>query len=181
MKDVERGGEDAHERTEASAASADAARRALCMKRPFRSRNQEAAISLLVAAERLRRSITRIVEPSGVTLQQYNVLRILRGAHPDPLPTLEIAARMIESTPGVTRLLDRLESKGWVRRDRCIEDRRQVHCRITPAGLALLAELDAAIDLVDDRIADVLDPQEIDSLVSLLDEVIEVYDDPPLP
>jgi len=181
MKRAEGKREGARDLAETPLDLAEGARRALRMTRPFRSRSQQAAISLLVAAERLRNSITRIVEPFGVTHQQYNVLRILRGVHPDPLPTLEIGVRMIESTPGVTRLLDRLESKGWVRRDRCTEDRRQVHCRITPAGLALLEELDPAIDLVDERIAVVLDPQEIDSLVSLLDEVIEAYGESPLP
>jgi DNA-binding MarR family transcriptional regulator len=181
MKRVEGERESALPQTNAERASSGAAWRALRQTRPFHSRSQEAAISILVAAERLRRSITRVVEPFGVTHQQYNVLRILRGVHPNPLPTLEIGDRMIESTPGVTRLLDRLESKGWVRRERCIADRRQVHCRITPAGLALLEQLDPAIDLIDDRLAEVLDPQEIDSLVSLLDEVIEAYGDPTVP
>jgi DNA-binding MarR family transcriptional regulator len=178
MKRLEGKGEGAREHTVAPSASMGAARRVLRQERPFGTMSQEATVSVLVAAERLRRSITRVVEPFGVTHQQYNVLRILRGAHPEPLPTLEIATRMIESTPGVTRLLDRLENKGWVRRDRCIEDRRQVHCRITPAGLALLEEMDPVIERIDRRIGDVLDARKTRSLVALLDEVIEAYGDP---
>ena len=64
--------------------------------RPFRSAGQEASIGLLRTADELRRYFSTILEPSGITTQQYNVLRILRGAGPEGLPTLEIAARMIE-------------------------------------------------------------------------------------
>jgi DNA-binding MarR family transcriptional regulator len=115
-------------------------------RRPFPSPAQEAAVALLRTADVLRRSFASAVAGAGVTGQQYNVLRILRGSSPAPLPTLDIAERMIEETPGITRLLDRLERKGWVRRERCPEDRRQVLCWITPAGLALLAGLDPAVE-----------------------------------
>ena len=70
------------------------------------------------------------------------MLRILRGAGPEGLPTLEIAARMIEHSPGVTRLLDRLEARKLVRRVRCPEDRRQVLCHATEAARRLLAGLE---------------------------------------
>src|SRR5215208_2200660 len=94
--------------------------------RPFRSRQQEAVLALLRTSDVVRRFLARIVEPHGITLQQYNVLRILRGAGEEGIPTLAIGERMIEQAPGITRLLDRLESKGLVRRSRCPEDRRQV-------------------------------------------------------
>src|SRR5437867_4356503 len=93
--------------------------RELKQTRPFPSRRQEAAVALLRTADRLRHLLTRWLEPAGITAQQYNVLRILRGALPGPLPTLEIAERMIERTPGITRLLDRLEAKRLVGRERC--------------------------------------------------------------
>jgi DNA-binding MarR family transcriptional regulator len=103
-------------------------------------------LDLLRTVDVVRRFLTRVVEPQGITLQQFNVLRILRGAEratpPTGLPTLEIAERMVEHAPGITRLLDRLEAKSLVARRRCPEDRRQVLCRITPAGLALLTRLD---------------------------------------
>jgi DNA-binding MarR family transcriptional regulator len=93
-------------------------------------------------ADLVRRHATAMVEPHGITLQQFNVLRILRGAGDTGLPTLEVAERMIEQTPGVTRLLDRLEAKELVRRQRCPKDRRQHLCWITPKGLALLEKID---------------------------------------
>ncbi len=99
-------------------------------------------MGLFRTADHVRRLLASVVEPGGITLQQYNVLRILRGAGLVGLPTLEIANRMIEQAPGVTRLLDRMELKGLVRRERCPEDRRQVLCYITDAGGALLAALD---------------------------------------
>ncbi len=93
-------------------------------------------MSLLEAADRVRRHFQAILEPHGLTLQQFNVLRILRGAGEDGLPTLEVGQRMIEKTPGVTRLLDRLESKGWVTRERCRRDRRRVFCRTSRSRAA---------------------------------------------
>jgi DNA-binding MarR family transcriptional regulator len=113
--------------------------------RPFSSRHEEAAISLMRTADLIRRLVGSVVEPHDITVQQYNVLRILRGAGEQGLPTLEIAERMIEQTPGITRLIDRLEEKKLVDRKRCEEDRRRVWCRITPTGLALLAKLDAPV------------------------------------
>src|SRR5213078_2794277 len=102
-------------------------------------------VALIRTADVVRRAVGDVVEPHGITAQQYNVLRILRGAGQDGLPTLEIAERMIEQTPGITRLIDRLESKRLVERERSSIDRRCVYCRITKAGLDLLARLDAPV------------------------------------
>jgi DNA-binding MarR family transcriptional regulator len=110
-------------------------------QRPFESIRHEALLSILYTADAIRRRTARLLEPYDVTPQQYNVLRILRGAGKSGLPTLEIAGRMIEQAPGITRMIDRLEMKGWVVRERG-SDRRQVVCRIAPKGLDLLAELD---------------------------------------
>src|SRR5204863_9342501 len=107
-----------------------ALQREIRQRKPFRSPTQEAVVGLLRSTDRVRRARAGVVEPRGITLQQYNVLRILRGARPRGLPTLEIAARMVEHAPGITRLLDRLEAKTLVRRQRPAGDRRQVVCRI---------------------------------------------------
>src|SRR5216683_1961369 len=112
-------------------------------RRPFPSVAHEAIVALLRTADLVRRQVATLVEPHGITTQQYNVLRILRGAGADGLPTLEVADRMIEQTPGVTRLLDRLEAKELVRRQRCPKDRRQHLCWISPEGLSLLDKIDA--------------------------------------
>ncbi|HNV04034.1 MAG TPA: MarR family transcriptional regulator [Vicinamibacterales bacterium] len=133
-------------------------------------------VAVLRAADLLRRRTAAIVEPAGITTQQFNVLRILRGARAggeDALPTLEVGSRMIEQTPGVTRLLDRLEAKGLVSRRRCPEDRRQHRCRITPRGLGLLAALDDPI-LEDSRQAlRRLTARQQAALAGLLDAVGE--------
>ncbi|HSP14331.1 MAG TPA: MarR family transcriptional regulator [Thermoanaerobaculia bacterium] len=113
--------------------------------RPFQTTAEEAAIALMRTADLVRRAVASIVEPHGITPQQYNVLRILRGAGEKGLPTLEVAERMVEQTPGITRLIDRLERKRLVLRERCPTDRRQVFCRITKEGLALLAKLDGPV------------------------------------
>jgi len=120
------------------------------------------------AADRLRRRFTAVLEPHDLTVQQYNVLRILRGALPDPLPTMEIAERMMEKTPAITGLLDRLESKRLVARERQSDDRRCVRCSITPAGRELLAALDGPIDRADAEALAGLDGEEIRRLTRLL-------------
>lgn len=114
-------------------------------RRPFAGPEDEAAVSLLRRADRLRVRLTGVVESWGITLQQYNVLRILRGAGEEGLPTLEIAARMIEHSPGITRLLERLEAKGLVARRHCPRDRRRVLCHATGRALRVLAALDAPV------------------------------------
>jgi MarR family transcriptional regulator, organic hydroperoxide resistance regulator len=140
-------------------------------RRPFRSRQQEAVLALLRTTDVVRRFLTRIVEPHGITLQQYNVLRILRGAGDEGIPTLAIGERMIEQTPGITRLLDRLEAKGLVCRKRCTEDRRQVLCWLTAPGRELLAGLDGSVDAIDDGALGMLAPAEVDALIGLLDQI----------
>jgi len=141
--------------------------------KPFASREQEAALALLRTSDKLRRQLTAVVEPHGVTLQQYNVLRILRGAGKAGLPTLEIAFRMIEQTPGITRLLDRLESKALVRRERCAEDRRQVLCWITAEGSRIVNGMDALVDQADTTMLSSLSKAEISTLLVLLEKLRE--------
>lgn len=135
------------------------------------SRVQTAVVQILRTADALRRRLGSVVEGHGVTLQQYNVLRILRGSHPEPLQTLEVAERMIEQQPGITRLLDRLEAEGLVRRQRCSQDRRRVHAWITENGLALLADMDAPVEDADAATLAELDEAEIAEMVRLLEEV----------
>ena len=143
----------------------------LKQSKPFHSRGQEAYLTLLRTADDMRRRVSLVLEPAGVTLQQYNVLRILRGAGKDGLPTLAIGERMIERTPGITRLIDRMEEKGWVDRERCTEDRRRVWCRITDEGLRVLAPLDGPVNAVDDLLEDVLDQRELATLIDQLDAI----------
>jgi DNA-binding MarR family transcriptional regulator len=145
-----------------------ALQRELQQEHPFRSRGQESVIALLHTADVLRRHLSRVVEPHGITLQQYNVLRILRGAGEAGLPTLSIAERMVEQTPGVTRLLDRLEAKNLVSRCRGESDRRQVLCRLTSTGRTLLAQLDPDMDEADEAGVAMLRPDDKQRLLELL-------------
>jgi DNA-binding MarR family transcriptional regulator len=143
----------------------------IAQRKPFHSPQQEAGVALLRTADVVRRRIARFIEPAGITGQQYNVLRILRGANDEGLPTLEIARRMIEQTPGITRLLDRLERRRLVRRERCASDRRQVLCWITQDGQALLEGLDATIDRADQEVLGRLDLADLSRLIELLDTI----------
>jgi DNA-binding MarR family transcriptional regulator len=145
--------------------------RELGMSRPFSSLGQEAALSVLHTADLVRRHLAAAMEGSGVTLQQFNVLRILRGAGPEGLPTLTIAERMIEHAPGITRLIDRLAKKGWVERRRGVEDRRCVYCTITDAGRQILDQLSPAVEAADSSVLEMLDQDEQRRLVELLDKV----------
>jgi len=138
--------------------------------KPFRSRRQEAMLAIVRTADVLKRR-WRVAEEFGVTGQQYNVLRILRGAHPEPLPTMEIASRMIENTPGITGLLDRLEEKGLVQRARDADDRRCSRCSITAKGMKLLAEMDEPINQSEEAALSILDGKDVDRLIDILEQV----------
>jgi DNA-binding MarR family transcriptional regulator len=144
-------------------------------QRAAHSVGQEAVLALLRTASILQRFYARIIEPHGLTYQQYNVLRILRSAGSRGLPTLAIRDQMVEQAPGITRLIDRLESDGLVRRERGAPDRRQVFCRITPAGLTLLRRLDAPIAEADDAALGMLSATEKRTLTRLLDRVRAAY------
>jgi DNA-binding MarR family transcriptional regulator len=139
--------------------------------RPFHSPQQEALLSILRTAALLRHRITASLDPHGLSPEQYNVLRILRGAGESGLPTLEVAARLIEPTPAITRLLDKLEAKKLVRRRRCADDRRQVLCWITGAGSDLLNKLDPLFAGSEHNLLAMLDAEDLQRLISLLNRV----------
>jgi DNA-binding MarR family transcriptional regulator len=148
-----------------------ALREELKQTRPFHSSAHEALLSVLRTAALVQRVTAQVVGVSGITVQQYNVLRILRGAGDAGLATLAIRDRMIEEAAGITRLLDKLESAGFVLRGRSTPDRRQVLCHITPAGLSLLAELDAPLEAMTEAACSTLDDAEKAALVELLGAV----------
>lgn len=143
----------------------------IAQSRPFSSASQEATLGLFRTADQLKRHLAQAIEPGGMTMQQYNVLRILRGAGDEGLPTLTIAERMIERTPGITRLIDKLSGLGLVRRERQQHDRRCVLCFITAEGLERLATLDAPVEAADADSLGMLDEGEIRQLIALLDRI----------
>ena len=140
--------------------------------RPFRSKSQEAGLALVRTAHLLRREAEAICAVENITAQQYNVLRILRGAR-GPLPTMEISARMIEPSCGITRLIATLEERELVKREQWAGDRRQVLCQITTAGLRILDRLEEPMNRFDDRITGNLSPDHIDALLEALGEIRE--------
>ncbi|MFI5184540.1 MAG: MarR family winged helix-turn-helix transcriptional regulator [Vicinamibacteria bacterium] len=139
--------------------------------KPFASPEQEGFLALLRTTDLARRRFAGVVEPHGITGQQYNVLRILMGSGPPGLPTLEIADRMIEQAPGITRLLDRLEAKGLVERVRCPRDRRRVLVHITRQGMRLLSELRSAVEATHREALGGLGRSDLMELIRLLDAV----------
>ncbi len=129
------------------------------------------AVSILRTAAAIDRHFAQIVSRTGVTIQQYNVLRILRGAGTEGMPTLFIRDRMIHAAPGITRLLDKLERAGLARRERGSPDRRQVFCYITERGLAVLEELDEEMRQADEIAVGNLTEEEQEQLLELLEGV----------
>lgn len=119
----------------------------------FASPQQEALLNLVVAANYLREQSERVVSAFDITLPQYNVLRILRGVHPNGHPRGEIAERMLDRAPDITRIVDRLAAKNLVERDRSGDDRRHSITHITPEGLRLLERLDPPMQQAFDEVA----------------------------
>ena len=113
-------------------------------RKRFSHPEEEAFLDLLRTTDLLSRGPSQVFKAEDLSSTQYNVLRILRGA-PEGLPCGEIGNRMITRDPDITRLLDRLEKRGFISRARDIKDRRMVLTRITPEGLELLARLDEPV------------------------------------
>jgi len=110
-------------------------------KRRFDSLEQEAFLGLWRTYDRLKALEDELFERYDLTPQQYNVLRLLKGSHPSALRTLDLAARLVSRAPDITRMLDKLEGRNLVERERPSDNRRVVEVRISPAGIALLREL----------------------------------------
>ena len=133
---------------------------------------QKAMVSMLVAAGRLAQALDDVCAGHGVTHDQYNVLRILRGAHPQGHPRFAIGERLMNRAPDVTRLLDRLARDGLVERSRSDEDRRLSISTVTPAGLELLRELDPEILAVHERFARRLKAKEVAEVARLCEKLL---------
>jgi len=145
----------------------------LQQSRPFPSLEAEAAVNLLRTAETVMRGLAAAVKPRGLSPEQFNVLRILRGAGGAGLPCGEIASRMVTRDPDMTRLLDRLEARELIVRKRETKDRRVVTTRILPAGLRLLAVLEGPVEQEGKRLLGHLDKKRLRQLVVLLEAVRE--------
>lgn len=114
----------------------------LQQSKPFRHVEEEVFLNIQRTADSMMQGFLDVLRPCGLSITQYNVLRILRGAGDQGVTCKEIAARMVTRDPDITRLLDRLERRALLTRNRAKEDRRFVSIRISPEGLGLLKDLD---------------------------------------
>jgi DNA-binding MarR family transcriptional regulator len=135
----------------------------------FDSAEQEVFLGVVRTAEVIQRPFAELFKSAGISITQYNVLRILRGAGAAGLACQEIAQRMVTRDPDLTRLLDRLQSSGLLHRQRDRADRRVVITRITESGLALLAKLDEPVRNLHVRQLAHLGPERLRVLSDLLD------------
>ncbi len=128
-------------------------------------------VALLQTADALSQEAEQLLKAAGLTGTQYNVLRILRGAEPEGLPCRGISDRMISHDPDMTRLLDRMEKRGMITRERQTDDRRVVKTRITPRALSLLKTLDHPVHELHKRQFRHMPAARLKILSRLLEEV----------
>lgn len=149
-------------------------------KRPFRSVQEEVVLALARTADLLSAPMNELLRTADLSASQYNVLRILRGAGDEGLPCGEISSRMVRRDPDLTRLLDRLEARGLVKRARGVADRRVVTATITPAALELLEELDEPVDEMLKRTLAGVPVSRLKMLLEILEEFRSAAAKPPL-
>jgi len=145
--------------------------RELKQTRPFASPVQEAVLSIKRTAALLDLRLAELLRPFGLTPAQYNVLRILRGAGADGLPRCDVQGRLVAPVADTTRLLDRLETMGFVTRTRSTEDRRVVTSKITPRGLAVLDKVAAPLKELEQNEVGQISDARLRTLIGILDEV----------
>jgi DNA-binding MarR family transcriptional regulator len=134
-------------------------------------------VSLLRTADALARGAEALIKPYGLSATQYNILRILRGAGEKGLACREVGCRLISRDPDITRLLDRMESRGIIARAREAQDRRVVKTRITAEGLRLLEELDQPMHELHRRQLRHLPAKQLRQLSNLLDRARGDHDE----
>lgn len=141
----------------------------LQQRKPFRHLEEEVFLNIQRTADSMMQEIHDVLRPFGLSVTQYNVLRILRGAGAAGVTCKDIAARMITRDPDITRLLDRLERRNLLTRARAKEDRRFVSIRITDEGLALLGDLDLPIENKQLELMSHATPQQLRDVIELLE------------
>jgi DNA-binding MarR family transcriptional regulator len=139
-------------------------------QRHFRNLNQKSMVNLIYTYHWVVEKIKDLLSTEGITLQQYNILRILRGSFPEPLSTLQIRDRMLDKMSDTSRIVDRLVVKGLAQKNISKTDKRLVDVMITEEGRTLLAKLDLHNDELD-SIANALSEDEMNILNNLLDKL----------
>lgn len=139
-------------------------------QKQFRNEYDKLVINMLYSGGWMDAILTRRLKPYRVSVQQYNILRILRGQHPNPATVNLLKERMLDKMSNASRLVEKLRVKGLVERHICEQDRRAVDVLITQKGLDLLAEIDSMLDGWDETFK-TLTPEEASNLNSLLDKL----------
>jgi DNA-binding MarR family transcriptional regulator len=143
----------------------------LQQNKPFQYIEEEAFLNVQRTADVLMQALLALLKPSGLSATQYNVLRILRGAGSSGMTCKDIGSRLITPDPDITRLLDRLEKRHLVSRNRAREDRRFVTIQITSQGLEVLSQLDGPIRELQVQMFHELGQERVIQLVDLLEDV----------
>jgi DNA-binding MarR family transcriptional regulator len=136
----------------------------------FKSSLQKSVVNIIYTSNWLSLRQARLLKPFGLTTQQYNILRILRGQHPNPASITLLTERMLDKMSNASRLVEKLVSKKLVERTICPSDRRQVNVVINDAGLELLSRLDGTMDDLEGEGMQ-LSETELELLSNLLDRL----------
>ena len=140
-------------------------------QKKFESVEQEAVLNILVASSHIKLKVETACARFGISLSQFNVLRILNGKYPEGYPRGDIISRMIEPAPDVTRLIDRLIKANLVERYYSSEDRRLSLARITQKGQSLLKKIKPEIDALNGLVSNNLNKTESKQLCTLLEKI----------
>lgn len=143
---------------------------------PFEGPDQEAMLGLLVASAAVRGELNEICARHGILASQYNILRILAGGPPNGYPRCDIIDRMIDQGPDVTRLVDELEEKGLVERQRSEEDRRKMMHRITEKGRELLQDVTDDLGVVRDQFDETFADDELETLSQFCTHIVQKFE-----
>lgn len=140
-------------------------------QKKFRSEYQKLVVNLLYTSSWIQQFSNNLLKPYGISQEQFNLLRILRGMHPEPATIKLLTERMIDKMSNASRLVEKLRMKGLVERTECSGDRRRVDVQITEKGLALLEDASNAVDVRGDAYMGALSEEEAKMLNDLLDKL----------
>ncbi|TXB65979.1 MarR family transcriptional regulator [Vicingus serpentipes] len=140
-------------------------------QKKFKNEFQKLALNIIFTGNWLNSNSIKTFKPFGISPQQYNVLRILKGQHPDAISVNCIAERMLDKNSNASRLVDKLKIKNLVKREICEHDRRQVDIAITDKGIDLLKQMESISDLIDAKIKSSLSDDEAAQLNLFLDKI----------
>lgn len=144
--------------------------------KPFPSENERAAVNILYSANWILEHMRNFLARFGITQQQYNALRILRGKFPESLSTGEIRERMVDRAPDASRIVDRMIAKGLVQKAACTSDKRRIDVTITQAGLDLLETIEQSPDRPSNLVRG-LTAEESAQLNALLEKMKKIDND----